>query len=60
MKNSSHIPTESIENQHYKKKYLERKLQEKEAENEIRNYSHALLQSIPLPEAPNVDEEGKL
>jgi hypothetical protein len=59
MKNSSHIPTEPIERQHYKKNYLERKLQEKDAENEIRNYSYT-PESSSLPEAPDVDEEGKL
>ena len=59
MKKSSHIPTEPVERQHYKKNYLERKLQEKDAENEIRNYSYT-TESASLPEAPDVDEEGKL
>lgn len=59
MKNSSHIPTEPIEKQHFKKNYLERKLQEKEAENEIRKYSYT-PESPPLFETPDVDETGKL
>ncbi|CAB4132855.1 hypothetical protein UFOVP249_51 [uncultured Caudovirales phage] len=59
MKTSSHIPTEPVERQHFKKSYLERKLQEKEAENEIRNYTYS-AESETLPKAPDVDEAGKL
>ena len=36
MKNTTHNPTESIEQQHYKKRYLTRKLQEEEAKDAIR------------------------
>lgn len=38
MKKTTHKPTCSIEEQHFKKKFLERKLQEKDAERQIKNY----------------------
>ena len=40
MKNTNHNLTEPIEQQHYKKRYLARKLQEEEAEHAIRQYNH--------------------
>lgn len=40
----------------YKKKYLERKIQESEAEYEIKTYN----QSLQVPDAPDVDEEGSV
>ena len=40
MKTTSHNPVESIEQQHYKKKYLTRKQQEEEAKDAIRQYNH--------------------
>lgn len=38
MKKSTHKSTESIEEQHFKKKFLERKLQEKDADKQIKEY----------------------
>lgn len=38
MKKSTHKLTESIEEQHFKKKFLERKLQEKDADKQIKDY----------------------
>ena len=38
MKKTTHNPSESIEDQHFKKKFLERKLQEKDAEQQIKDY----------------------
>lgn len=57
MKNTSHNPVESIEQQHYKKRYLARKLQEEEAEDAIRRYNHEEAgrseeeQAMPYPSA---------
>jgi len=60
MKNTNHNPVEPIEQQHYKKRYLARKLQEEEAENAIRQYNYesfgrgeeeqAMLDSPPMVE----------
>jgi len=55
MKKSTHNHYESVEKQHYKKKYLERKLDERAAEREIRTYSY--IPTSEVPEAPDVDEE---
>lgn len=61
MKRSSHNPVEPIEKQHFKKKFLERKLQEQDADREIKTYSHGTEASpIPLPETRHVDETRKL
>ena len=40
MKNTNHNLTEPIEQQHYKKRYLARKLQEEEAEDAIRRFNY--------------------
>lgn len=39
MKKEDHNPNESVEKQHYKKKYLVRKIEEAEAEKEAKDYS---------------------
>ena len=40
MKNSSHVPTESFEKQHYKRRYLDRKLAEQDADNQIKEFKY--------------------
>ena len=40
MKTSTHNPVESIEHQHFKKRYLARKAQEEEANDVIRQYNY--------------------
>lgn len=61
MKRSSHNPVEPIEKQHFKKKFLERKLQEQDANKQIKTYDHRTEASpLPLPEASDVDETRKL
>lgn len=64
MKNTSHNPTESIEQQHYKKRYLTRKLQEEEADDAIRQYNHTEAgrgeEESSMPEAPYVVEKRQL
>lgn len=58
MKKSTHVPTDSVERQHYKKKYLERVLEEQDAEREIKQYRHnscADLPPVEVPQAPAVD-----
>lgn len=54
MKNTTHNPVESIEQQHYKKRYLTRKLQEEEAENAIRHFNYEdASRSEEEPSVPN-------
>lgn len=64
MKNTTHNPTESIEQQHYKKRYLTRKLQEEEAKDAIRRYNHEEVstgtEESPVPEASHVVEKRQL
>ena len=64
MKNTSHNPVESIEQQHYKKRYLTRKLQEEEAEDAIRQYNHADIgdgeEEQTMPDSPYVVEKRQL
>ena len=59
MKKTSHIPTESIEQQHFKKKYLTRKQQEDDAEKEIRAYSHETA-PLQVRETSNVAQKREL
>lgn len=60
MKLSTHDPFVPPERQHYKKKYIVRRLEEKEAEDEIRaaKSSSKLPENLPAP--PSMDEEGRL
>jgi hypothetical protein len=64
MKTTSHNPVESIEQQHYKKKYLTRKQQEEEAKDAIRRYNHEeagrCAEEPPMPEASYVVEKRQL
>lgn len=64
MKNTNHNPVEPIEQQHYKKRYLARKLQEEEAEDAIRQYNHETASQRedepPMSEAPYVVEKRQL
>jgi hypothetical protein len=64
MKTTSHNPVESIEQQHYKKKYLTRKQQEEEAKDAIRRYNHEAdglgTEEPPMSEAPHVVEKRQL
>jgi hypothetical protein len=62
MKNTNHNPVEPIEQQHYKKRYLARKLQEEEAENAIRQYNYETFgrdeEDTSVPETSYVVEKG--
>lgn len=64
MKNTSHNPLESIEQQHYKKRYLTRKLQEEEAEDAIRQYNHDEAsrseEEQAMPNPPTMVEKRQL
>jgi hypothetical protein len=64
MKNTTHNPVEPIEQQHYKKKYLARMLQDKEAEDAIRQYNYEGFgrgeEEPPMSEAPYVVEKRQL
>ena len=58
MKNSNHNLFEAVEKQHYKKKYLERKLDERTADEEIRTFTYRSTGEVS--ETPSLDEEGHL
>lgn len=64
MKNTNHNLTEPIEQQHYKKRYLARKLQEEEAENAIRQYNYEGFgrgeEEPPMSDSPDVVEKRQL
>jgi hypothetical protein len=64
MKTTTHNPVEPIEQQHYKKKYLARMLQDKEAEDAIRQYNYEGFgrgeEESPMSEAPYVVEKRQL
>jgi hypothetical protein len=64
MKNTNHNPVEPIEQQHYKKRYLARKLQEEEAENAIRQYNYEGFgrseEDSPMSDASDVVEKRQL
>ena len=40
MKRSIHIPADSIEKQHYKRSFIQRKYNEQDADKEIEEYRH--------------------
>ena len=60
MKNSSHIPTEPFEKQHYKKRYLERRLVEQDADKQIKEFDVRVLQTNKMPHPQDLDQEGYL
>jgi hypothetical protein len=64
MKTTSHNPVESIEQQHYKKKYLTRKQQEEEAKDAIRQYNHEEASrgenEQTMPDPPSMVEKRQL
>jgi hypothetical protein len=64
MKTTSHNPVESIEQQHYKKKYLERMQQEEEAKDAIRRYNHEETgrgsQESSMPDSSTMVEKRQL
>ena len=52
MKKSTHNYYETVERQQYKKKYLQRKLEEEDADREIQDY-----RPEEVPYTPPMDEE---
>jgi hypothetical protein len=61
MKKRSHIPVDSYEKQNFKKKFLERKLQDEDAKQQIRQYAdEGPTPSTPLPDTRNVVEKREL
>jgi hypothetical protein len=63
MKKQTHNISDPVEKQHYKKKYLERKLQEREANKEIKVYDETTTnidtsQSLYMQKAQTVDAKG--
>lgn len=64
MKTPSHNPVEPIEQQHYKKRYLARMLQDKEAEDAIRQYNYEGFgrgeEEQTMPDPPSMVEKRQL
>jgi hypothetical protein len=61
MKKRNHIPVESYERQNFKKKFLERKLQDEDAKQQIRQYAdEGDSAPTPMPEARNVETKRQL
>lgn len=47
MKNTTHNLYEPVERQHYKKRYLQRRLEEEDAKREIKNYRPEEVSDTP-------------
>jgi hypothetical protein len=60
MKKRTHIPVESYEKQTFKKKFLERQLQDEDADKQIKEYRHETEEGGPLREAPDVAQKREL
>lgn len=60
MKKRTHIPVDSYEKQSFKKKFLERQMQDDDAEKQIREYTHTDHQPLQVPEAQDVAEKREL
>lgn len=60
MKNRTHIPVDPYEKQSFKKKFLERKMQDDDAQKQIRDYRHETEASAEVPEAPSVATKREL
>jgi hypothetical protein len=50
MKREEHNPMEPVDKQHYKKRYLLRKLEEQEADKLIKTYNNEHEPDTPAPE----------
>ena len=53
MKDTTHNLYEPVERQHYKKRYLQRRLEEEDAKREIKNY-----RPEEVSDTPPMDEKG--
>ena len=53
MKNNNHNPIDNHERQHYKKKYLERRLQEEDADKQIKEFHYDEENSSERTERPS-------
>jgi hypothetical protein len=61
MKKRSHIPVDPYEKQNFKKKFLERKLQDEDAKQQIRQYANdGQAPSSPLPDPRDVETKREL
>ena len=59
MKKRTHINTESVEKQSYKLRYLKRKIEEQEADEQIKDFTPS--ENKPdVQQAPGVEEKGNL
>jgi hypothetical protein len=57
MKTTNKSYTIPVDEMGYKKKYITRKIQESEAEHEIKNYKGRVAPPPEVRDAPDVDEE---
>ena len=60
MKTTNKSCTVPVDEMGYKKKYLARKIQENEADNEIKDYKGRVASATEVRDASNVDEEGSV
>lgn len=61
MKKRTHTPVDSYEKQNFKKKFLERKLQDEDAKQQIRQYAdEGEPSSTQVPETWDVAEKREL
>lgn len=61
MKNRTHIPVDTYEKQAFKKRFLERIVQEEDAKQQIRQYTRSTkASSVSLPEARDVETKRPL
>jgi hypothetical protein len=61
MKKRSHIPVDPYEKQNFKKKFLERKLQDEDAKQQIRQYANdGQAPSPPMPDPRDVETKRQL
>ena len=60
MKKQNKNSTLSLDEIGYKKAFLARKIQENEADNEIKDYKGRVASTAEVRDASNVDEEGSV
>lgn len=59
MKKRTHIPVEPLEKQNFKKKFLERKMQDQDAEQQIRQFSREPT-GPSMPETPSMEAKREM
>ena len=60
MKKRTHIPVDPYERQNFKKKFLERQLQDEDAAKQIREYRHETEEDSSMRETSDVAQKREL